>query len=94
MLVDLQSNDVHQDEFDFTEGPDLAGTVVDSVGAVGRDRDALMATVDTVNGRFGRGTLKIASAGFDLAPKRWAMRQDRKTPGYTTCWEELPIAKA
>jgi DNA polymerase V len=50
-----------------------------------------MATLDALNARFGRGTVQLAASG--VAP-RWVMRADRKTPRYTTCWDELPIALA
>ncbi|WP_153117672.1 Y-family DNA polymerase [Rhodocyclus tenuis] len=48
---------------------------------------ALMAAVDRVNGKFGRGTLKTgASTGSRGA---WQMRQGRKSPCYSTRWEDL-----
>jgi len=25
------------------------------------------------------------------AYKEWQMRQERKSPNYTTCWEEVPV---
>ncbi len=49
---------------------------------------ALMAALDGVNRRFGRGTLRYALAS---APDRpWHMRQERRSPRYTTSWDELP----
>ncbi len=51
-------------------------------------RRALMRVLDGVNRRHGRGTLRLASAA---APDRpWHMRQRRRSPRYTTCWDELP----
>ncbi len=46
---------------------------------------ARMAVMDTLNARFGRGTLKSASA----ANGAWQMRQSRKSPSYTTQWSDL-----
>ena len=40
---------------------------------------------------YGRGTVKLASAGIQATGERaiWAMRQERRSPAYTTCWEEM-----
>lgn len=47
----------------------------------------LMAALDGVNRRFGRGTLRFALAS---APDRpWHMRQMRRSPRYTTNWADL-----
>jgi DNA polymerase V len=54
----------------------------------------LMATLDRLNRRYGQDTVQIASAGTPHAPKQWGMRQERRTPQYTTRWEDLPIARA
>ena len=51
---------------------------------------ALMATLDKVNAKFGRGALTTAitlSAANNPAP--FKMRQDRKSPAYTTQWDGL-----
>jgi DNA polymerase V len=49
---------------------------------------ALMATVDRINARLGRGTLRFGTEGFD---RPWAMHQARRSPAYTTRWAELPV---
>ncbi len=54
-------------------------------------QSALMAAVDQVNGRMGRGTLRLAAEGFGHV---WGTRFAFKSPRYTTCWDELPVAKA
>jgi DNA polymerase V len=53
------------------------------------NRIRLMAAMDAMNQRYGRGTLKLASAGTPRAIKLWAMRQERKTTAYTTDWTGL-----
>ena len=59
------------------------------------ERKRLMQALDTVNQRFGRGTLKLASSGFEDSPNAsWRMKQDKRSPHYTTCWEDIPIAYA
>ncbi|MBU0580139.1 MAG: Y-family DNA polymerase [Candidatus Margulisbacteria bacterium] len=51
----------------------------------------LMRAIDSINQEWGRNTIKSAATGIK---KNWRMRQLRKSPRYTTCWEELLIAKA
>jgi len=49
---------------------------------------ALMSVLDSVNRRHGRGALRLA---ISSAPDRpWHMRQHRRSPRYTTNWDELP----
>ena len=48
-----------------------------------------MQTLDALNQRYGRGTVKVSGQG---AFKGWQMLQERKSPNYTTCWEEVPNA--
>ncbi|GAB3249280.1 Y-family DNA polymerase [Chitinimonas naiadis] len=49
-------------------------------------RSKLMATIDAINGEYGRGSIRLACAGVNAA---WEMRQSRKSPNYTTSWAEL-----
>ncbi|MFN3078021.1 MAG: DUF4113 domain-containing protein [Alphaproteobacteria bacterium] len=46
-----------------------------------------MQAVDAANRRFGRD-----SVTFGFAPKdaSWRMRQERRSPSYTTKWADLP----
>jgi len=52
-----------------------------------QDDPALMATLDQINARFGKGTLKLCQDG---SRRSWHMRQERKSPEYTTKWNDLP----
>ena len=52
-------------------------------------RDALMRVMDRVNTMHGRGALTLAASG--LGKKEWHMRQERRSPRYTTSWAELPV---
>jgi DNA polymerase V len=54
-------------------------------------QNTLMAAVDQINDKLGRGTLRMAAEGFDHP---WSTRFQYKSPRYTTCWEELPVAGA
>ncbi|MBL8506564.1 MAG: DUF4113 domain-containing protein, partial [Methylobacillus glycogenes] len=50
----------------------------------------LMAMVDSINKKYDRGTIKLASEGIDHG---WAMRRAFKSPNYLTDWNEIPIIK-
>lgn len=48
--------------------------------------DRLMAVIDSINSRQGRGTVRLARA----VPERgWSMRRDHMSQRFTTSWEEL-----
>jgi DNA polymerase V len=47
----------------------------------------LMQALDSLNQRYGRGTVKVSTQG---AFRDWQMRQERKSPNYTTAWDEVP----
>ena len=84
MLLDLVPGNIHQGELD------LGADDVDDT----HDRKRLMTAMDTLNGRFGKGTLHVASSGLDDHRRLWGMRQERRTPQYTTRWDEVPVARA
>ena len=54
----------------------------------------LMAALDRLNDRYGRGTVQLASAGLGAEARKWTMKQQWRTPRYTTRWDELPVARA
>ncbi len=47
----------------------------------------LMRALDTLNQRYGRGTVKVSTQG---AFQGWQMLQERKSPNYTTSWTDIP----
>ena len=49
--------------------------------------DALMATLDNINQRYGSGAAFLAGEGIR---ERWPMRQQHRSPCYTTDWNDLP----
>lgn len=60
-----------------------------------RDQSKLMEAMDSVNARFGKGTVHVASTGVpEQDESGWRMRQERRTPRYTTNIDEIPIARA
>jgi DNA polymerase V len=57
-----------------------------------RDRSArLLAAVDYLNTQMGAGTVRYAAMGVK---PRWHMRSARRSPRYTTRWEELVVVQA
>ncbi len=82
MLMELQPDTVQQIELDLQDDD------------APEDRGRLMTTLDTLNQRYGRGTVLMASAGLAGDRRAWSMKQERRTPGYTTCWEDMPVARA
>lgn len=53
--------------------------------------ERLMAAMDAINGRWGRGTMRVAAEGVD---KAWRMKRGKLSPRYTTEWSELPAVRA
>ena len=49
---------------------------------------SLMLALDSLNQRFGRGAVKVSTQG---AYSQWQMRQERKSPCYTTRWDEVAV---
>lgn len=81
MLLDVMPDECQQSELDLEDEEP-------------QDRSRLMVALDALNGRFGKGTVHVASTGLDNQPKAWGMKQERRTPQYTTCWEDVPIVRA
>lgn len=54
-------------------------------------RDALLSALDSINGKFGRGSLYLARTSHNPA---WKLRSDLKSPAYTTDLRQAPLARA
>ena len=79
-LLDLQDGSVEQGELALDEAV--------------QGRSGLMRAFDDLNLRYGHGTVAMASTGLAGDRRAWVMRQERKTPNYTTCWKSLPTVVA
>jgi DNA polymerase V len=82
MLLDLQSNAVEQQELDLGDGH-----------ARREQRNTrLMTALDAIQERFGKTAIRLGSG---VAPPHrqgligWGMKQERRSPGYTTDWAGL-----
>jgi DNA polymerase V len=51
----------------------------------------LMSALDSINDRWGAGILHYASSGIT---KAWKTQFHRRSPAYTTDWDELPVVTA
>lgn len=80
LLLDLQDGGIEQRELDLEPEPPARGE--------------LMGAMDRLNDRYGRGTVTLASAGVKGPQRDFEMKQNLLTPRYTTCWDDLPVAKA
>jgi DNA polymerase V len=60
----------------------------------GRDQSRLMTAMDAINGRYGKGTVHVGATGIADHRRGWGMKQERRTPRYTTRWDEMPVAAA
>ena len=61
---------------------------------IGEERSELMSAIDGINAKFGKGAIRVASAGAGDRRRDWQMRQELRTPHYTTRLEDIPIARA
>lgn len=55
-----------------------------------------MAAMDTLNRRFGRDSVRAASqlvASGQSDTKSWSIKQVRRSPRYTTCWDKMPVCR-
>lgn len=51
--------------------------------------DSMMSIMDAINRKMGKGSVMVASSG--MHPK-WVMRREKKSPSYTTEWEDISVA--
>ncbi len=49
---------------------------------------ALMSTLDSLNAKFGRDTVRYCATGVK---RQWAMKSGKRTPAYSTCWREVLV---
>ncbi len=89
ILTDLQAAGHEQGELDLFAAADDAPRAADP-------REKLMNAMDALNHRFGRdsvrlGSTAVASKGAEVAI--WATRQERRSPRYTTVWDEMPVVR-
>ncbi len=50
-----------------------------------------MITIDKLNDKYGRNTVKVAAQGTG---RKWRLRQERISPMYTTRWDDIITVKS
>ena len=63
------------------------GSLFDSPSSTDAKAGNLMALMDGINQKWGRGAIRLAA---ERRHHPWQMRRDRMSPRYTTSWDELP----
>ena len=84
MLVDLRPAGQTQGELALFEEQ---GEVERAQCTNGR----LMNAMDTLNRRFGKGSIGVASAMTPVAPRAYESRRERMSPRYTSRLDEIPV---
>lgn len=56
-----------------------------------KKKEKLMKTIDKINHKWGKDTVKYLSSGIK---KPWKMMRKKLTPQYTTNWNEIPVVKS
>lgn len=67
------------------------GSLFDSPSSTNTKAGNLMALMDGINQKWGRGAIRLAA---ERRHHPWQMRRDRMSPRYTTSWDELPLVNA
>ncbi len=52
--------------------------------------DKAMAVMDSINQRYGKGTMTVAAQGIEVS---WKMRREMKSPNYTTKLSDIPVVR-
>ena len=81
MLLDLQPASMHQSELILEDDQEA-------------DKTRLMTIFDQLNRRYGQGTIQVASIGLTGDRRLWSMKQERRTPAYTTRWADMLVVRA
>jgi len=88
---------IYRPNFNYAKAGVMLGELVPAQGVQGdmfsqiktNPKSAvLMSTMDNINRKMGKGSIKLASEGFR---RPWKMRQENKSPSYTTSWNDLPV---
>jgi DNA polymerase V len=84
MLVDLRPAGQTQDGLALFDEPA-------QVEREQRTNGRLMTAMDSLNRRFGKGSVGVAGALEPVAPRSYESRRERMSPRYTSRIEELPV---
>jgi len=92
VLTDLRPAGQEQGELDlFSALEEEASAPSDAA------RTKLMTAMDALNHRFGRDSVRLgstAAASSRAEIRAWATKQERRSPRFTTRWDEMPVVRA
>ena len=95
MLLELSPQGMEQAELNWDD-PDVipsTGNLALPLSHSASASSRAMAALDALNSRYGRGTVRLACGDIEHKPVaqngNWRMKQERRTPRYTTHWAEL-----
>ena len=92
MLSELQAAGHEQSELDL-----FSSTEEEPTAPAHDPRARLTHAMDTLNNRFGRDSVRIGSTAMACRNAEvavWATKQERRSPRYTTRWDEMPAVRA
>ena len=92
VLSDLRPAGQEQGELDL-----FPPAQTDAAAPADVARVKLMSAMDALNHRFGRDSVRLGSqalASNGAEVRVWATKQERRSPRYTTRWDEMPVVRA
>ena len=92
VLSDLRPAGQEQGELDL-----FSPAQTDAAAPADVARVKLMSAMDALNHRFGRDSVRLGSqalASNGAEVRVWATKQERRSPRYTTRWNEMPVVRA
>ena len=54
---------------------------------------SLMETMDAINERYGRGSVRLGATMSTPETKGWQMQRNQLSPRYTTCFRDIPVVR-
>jgi DNA polymerase V len=85
---------LYKPNFNYAKAGVMLGELVPAAGVqtdlfsqaqISNKSDDLMIAMDKINRKMGKESIKLASEGFK---RPWKMRQENKSPSYTTNWQQ------
>ncbi len=86
---------IYKPKFNYAKAGVMLSELVPAAGVqtdlfsqtqISNKSDDLMIAMDKINKKMGKESIKLASEGFK---RPWKMRQENKSPSYTSNWDEL-----
>jgi len=92
VLTELRPVGQDQSELDLFSAPEE-----EAAAPAELSRAKLMKAMDALNHRYGRDSVRLgstAAASSNAEIRVWATKQERRSPRFTTRWDEMPVVRA